>query len=199
MGPSFKLPSPLKLKEEGGSDLLGSRNVVILTKNFTPTKTQLKLLEKGLTFIPVMGTIKDQKMQLQLDIQNYHRKLKLASYFKSSRKQPLPFTPASFWTPSDTLIPRQFHKLISKDVKDFNRHFKFQQERMNMSPNEIINLKQLINNKNIVIKPADKGSAVVIMGRDQYITEVNRQLNNTVMKNWTNPYFWRRYQWYTGS
>lgn len=32
--------------------------------------------------------------------------------------------------------------------------------------------------KNIVIKPADKGSAVVILGREQYVFEVARQLND---------------------
>uniref|UniRef100_A0AAR2JWK9 Uncharacterized protein n=1 Tax=Pygocentrus nattereri TaxID=42514 RepID=A0AAR2JWK9_PYGNA len=33
-------------------------------------------------------------------------------------------------------------------------------------------------NKCIVIKPADKGSITVIMDRNQYVKEANRQLNN---------------------
>ena len=39
-------------------------------------------------------------------------------------------------------------------------------------------LKQLKNNSHIIIKPADKGSAVVIMDREQYKWEAQRQLNN---------------------
>lgn len=33
-------------------------------------------------------------------------------------------------------------------------------------------------NENIIIKRADKGGAVVVWGRDQYITEAMRQLDN---------------------
>ena len=39
-------------------------------------------------------------------------------------------------------------------------------------------LKTLRARKDIIIKPADKGSAVVVMGRQQYIDEAMRQLNN---------------------
>lgn len=32
---------------------------------------------------------------------------------------------------------------------------------------------------NIILKPADKGSKIVILDRQQYLTEANRQLPNT--------------------
>ena len=51
---------------------------------------------------------------------------------------------------------------------------------MNISQGEIEALKDLKNNKHIVIKPADKGSAVVILSREQYIFEGQRQLNDAV-------------------
>ena len=38
-------------------------------------------------------------------------------------------------------------------------------------------LKELKQNADIVIKPADKGSAIVIMDRDDYVLEAERQLN----------------------
>ena len=40
-------------------------------------------------------------------------------------------------------------------------------------------LKELKNNHDIIIKPADKGSAVVLMNRDDYIKEGHRQLSDT--------------------
>uniref|UniRef100_A0AAY4A928 Reverse transcriptase n=1 Tax=Denticeps clupeoides TaxID=299321 RepID=A0AAY4A928_9TELE len=40
-------------------------------------------------------------------------------------------------------------------------------------------LQELKRNKEIVIKPADKGSVVVIMDREQYVWEANRQLSKT--------------------
>ena len=49
----------------------------------------------------------------------------------------------------------------------------------NLSPEELEALKQLRNDNTIVIKKADKGSTVVIMNRDDYIAEVERQLNDT--------------------
>ena len=39
-------------------------------------------------------------------------------------------------------------------------------------------MKELTNNKNIIIKPADKGSAVVIMNRIDYLKEGFRQLSD---------------------
>ena len=40
-------------------------------------------------------------------------------------------------------------------------------------------LKELRNVKEITIKPADKGGAVVVLNTTDYVTECNRQLNNT--------------------
>lgn len=39
-------------------------------------------------------------------------------------------------------------------------------------------LRELKVNQNIVIKPADKGSKIVIMDKQQYRLEVQRQLGN---------------------
>ena len=49
----------------------------------------------------------------------------------------------------------------------------------NLSPEELEALKQLRNDNTIIIKKADKGSTVVLMNRDDYIAEVERQLNDT--------------------
>ena len=55
-----------------------------------------------------------------------------------------------------------------------------QPEKPNLNRQEMSALKQLQNNKNIIIKKSDKGSAVVIMNKQNYITEGMRQLNNPV-------------------
>ncbi len=39
-------------------------------------------------------------------------------------------------------------------------------------------LKTLMSDSSIIIKPADKGNAIIIMNRNQYLKEVLRQLNN---------------------
>ena len=48
----------------------------------------------------------------------------------------------------------------------------------NLSPEELEALKQLRNDNTIIIKKADKGSTVVLMNRDDYIAEVERQRND---------------------
>ncbi len=52
-------------------------------------------------------------------------------------------------------------------------------KRCNLSEAEKIAIKELQNNPNIVIKPADKGSAVVVMSIADYVQEAQRQLSDT--------------------
>lgn len=153
--------------------------MVILSKGFKPTEAQWNLLNRGLTFIPTIDIYKNQKQLMELDLQNYHRRLKLAAYFKNKSKQkPPPFTPKSAWIPPFNKIPAEISKLIEKDKKDFKQHYRIFKERHNLAMTEVKALRELMHNKSIIIKQADKGSAVVILDRDQYVQEACRQLND---------------------
>ena len=69
-------------------------------------------------------------------------------------------------------------KKVREDVdKELKRHQT--RPRDNISPAERKALNQLKHRDDIVIKPADKGSAVVILSKDDYIQEGERQLSNT--------------------
>lgn len=152
---------------------------MVLANNFNLTGSQADLLTRGLTFIPTLGVNRRQKVQTLLDIQNYHRRLKLAAYFQWGRNRDPPrFTPTSYWVPPLHKLPPEIIFLLKQDLKQFNTHFKSQQEKPNLSQAEQQALKELATNKHIVIKPADKGSAVVILDREQYIFEANRQLED---------------------
>lgn len=77
---------------------------MILAENFEPNKEQLELLNRGLTFIPTIKLEKHQKEQTQLDLQNYHRRVKLAIYYQEDDNSSLdinitPFTQKSQWIP----------------------------------------------------------------------------------------------------
>lgn len=52
-------------------------------------------------------------------------------------------------------------------------------EKNNLSSEECKALRELRSNKNIIIKPADKGGATVIMNKESYIKEAYRQLKNS--------------------
>ena len=157
-----------------------SQNVVVLAEGLVLSDSQRSLLNRGLTFVPTLDLCKDQKTQLQLDLQHYHRRVKLAAYFGDlDRQDPPPFTTHSNWVPPSDQLPPEVPALIKKDQKDFHKYYKTYREKPNLSEEEEKALKELVRNKQIVIKPADKGSAIVILSRAQYIMEANRQLNDT--------------------
>ena len=54
----------------------------------------------------------------------------------------------------------------------------------NITKDEQQALTSLRKNKNLVIKPADKGSAIVVMNRSDYLEEGFRQLSNTQSMNY---------------
>jgi len=152
---------------------------MVLAKNTQLTIPQLTLLNRGLNFIPTRGSNKNIKQQTRLDLQNYHRRIKIMDYYKdkgSSIKQP--FTPASNWTPPDVNLPPNLKQLIQLDLTYFENSFQIPRIKPNLSPEENIALTELKRNKNIIIKPADKGSVVVVMDTEQYLWEGYKQLRN---------------------
>lgn len=183
MGDLFKLEGPLSRIQKGvdGPRSFARENVLVLAKGFSLSESQKELLNRGLTFVPTLDIDKNQKAQLKLDLQNYHRRIKLAMYFKGAEQQEIPrFREASNWMPPPEKLPPEVHLLVEKDNIIFNEHYKPCKEKFNLSREEVKALRELMHNKHIVIKPADKGSMVVILSREQYIQEVERQLNDTV-------------------
>lgn len=100
-------------------------------------------------------------------------------FFKQNSKRSLqPFTPVSDWTPANSNLHPKVPKLIEKDLHYVDHRFRQERAHPNLNEEEMLTLKELVNNRSIVIKPADKGSSVIIMDRDQYIWEASRQLND---------------------
>lgn len=117
--------------------------------------------------------------QSRLDLQNYHRRIKLWAYYgddETTQKQP--FTPRSNWSPPDPQLPTYIKDLIQLDLAYFENSFHIRGTKSNLTSGENRALKELINNPEIVIKPADKGSVVVVMDRDQYLWEGYKQLED---------------------
>lgn len=182
-----KLASPVRhlvLGEVSTVDSLLTQNVVLLAKKFKLTRPQFDLLNRGLTFIPTLEKLKNHHSQLQLDLQEYHRKIKLADFFKNSPVgERRPFMEPSLWSPSLLEIDPVINNLIKKDTKMFKNYYNSSLDIhniKNLNKEEINALQELKKAKHIVIKPADKGSAVVIMDREQYILEAQRQLDNSM-------------------
>lgn len=99
--------------------------MIVLAPNFTLTEAQHTLLTKGLFFIPTLDLVKDQKINLRIDMQEYHRKIKLAAHFrdKIGKKDKLPFTGSSTWTPSLELLPQEVGQLVREDTRSFKKYY----------------------------------------------------------------------------
>lgn len=157
----------------------GQKNIINLTENFHLTQTQRKLLEKGLTFIPTINLHKGKKEKTTYDIQTFHRRVALATFFeKRGGTEQVPFTHKSNWTPKQIQLPPIIRKFFRANSYALKTHDWTCLDRPNVNKNDLKALNRLKNNRNIVIKPADKGSAIVIMDRKHYVWEATRQLNN---------------------
>ena len=87
------------------------------------------------------------------------------------------FSPKSHWQP-----PRQGHDIetfVSSVKSDIASHRPPKPRHDNLTKEERNALYSLQRRSDIVIKPADKGSAVVVMERQHYVSEVERQLNDS--------------------
>ena len=124
-------------------------------------------------------------------VTQFNRKLKLHAFFsnRSINYQKSEFCGKSTWTPPDTVINKSMLNCIENISKDM-KQLKQQPEKQNLSEKEQIAIKALRTNSDIVIKKSDKGSAVVIMDKTNYIKEGLRQLSNsTHYKQISNPIY----------
>lgn len=172
-----------------------------------PNET-LNILEKGLTFIPTrkvlpVKTIIETKENLirRLKLNSYFLNKQDDRGNAFSKK----FVEKSNFTPPADRLDRAVLDLVSKinaetdkflhkhkrhimgaergsaekslptDQEKFIKLF----EKPNISKTEQETINSLRTNNELIIKPADKGGATVVMSRLSYIREARRQLNNT--------------------
>lgn len=171
---SFKL----KLHKLNASQT--NKSIINLSKTFTLTPAQESLLNKGLTFTPSTTPIPQATKQTKLDIQKFHRAIKLADIFHEENDSSTfnPFRPTSIWEPPTHNLDPFILELIEQD-KQLLKDLHSEPETPNLTKEERKALKELKQNDSIIIKPADKGSAIVIMDKKDYIQEGMRQLSDT--------------------
>ena len=88
--------------------------------------------------------------------------------------------PSSGWTPpsgQDTFLESYRSTIIHNTLKEIQKN-KNKKYKRNLKKEEWAAINTLRNNRNIVIKPADKGGNIVIMDKEDYIQEGLRQLSN---------------------
>ena len=146
-----------------------SRNVVNLSKRKL-SKSEILLLSKVLKFIPTSNTI--DKAKLKIELEAFGRMLRLKWLFRNDEKE---FNPDKF-KPKSTFNPRNKDAAIEiylSSLEEKLMSIEISKDKYNsLTREERRALFDLKNDKTIVIKGADKGSAVVVWDRDDYIQEV---------------------------
>ncbi len=179
-----------------------ANKLVINLSSIELTKAQVSVLSKGLSFCPTPG--EPDLGVLKEDMERFHRDLRRKA-FCNAKGQPKPqdnsclddssdegsiegsdietpafkhykFKPKSRWNPPGPKVLEDFVFLNQQKLK----HSKvFAPANKNLSKEEQNAIKELQDNRHIVIKPADKGGAVVVMNLNDYLAEGHSQLSDT--------------------
>lgn len=187
---THKLQTLSKSKKVPSTESATTR-VVTIPEDMVFQPNQKALLSKGLGFVPNKNAPHVSKVDSDMD--SFYRRVKLHAHFNDPEKAFVDHNQpeddfaniqrkTSTWTPADGEFRAvdTFIKACTSDLKHRNRQ-KMYHNSCNLSPGELTALRELREDCNIVIRPADKGGAVVAWRRDLYDTEVLRQLNNNTV------------------
>lgn len=157
---------------------------------YEASEADLSLLERGLSFVPSRKTLPISNILDTRD--NVIRRLKLKCFFENNKLtnrniKDRRFIEKSTWVPPNHKLKAKTLVLVDDIVRktgDILNEYKVDNDcvklyaKNNLSREELMSIRKLKENKDIVIKPADKGGATVILDRDAYLKEAYRQLND---------------------
>lgn len=163
--------------------------VNISNRQLTPMESQV--LNKGLGYVPIYSS---NKLELDVQLQKFFRLLRLRAFFEDLESPPtigptmgLPLgvdlsscRKQSKWQPPTTFhTVEAFIKLVERDVSRIKWHLPHTYGRQNnFTRSEREALQNLEADTSIIIKPADKGGATVILDRSQYQNMVHQLLSD---------------------
>jgi hypothetical protein len=193
-------PAPsIDKQKEDAIDIFKRRSRVINNNSHTVvnlsshqlTEHETSLLSRGLNFCPVPGPINETKLSEELD--NFARSLRIKEHFGSKEVEggdevssysdsedtcDYRFVKKSKWVPKPNKNVT-LESFIDNVKSDILRTAKVNTDTFdNLTPGERTVLQNLRSNEDIIIKPADKGSSVVVMDKSAYIREVECQLSD---------------------
>ncbi len=171
---------------------------IINLSSYTLSNDEISLLSKNLKYCPTppqtdLGCLK-------ADIDKFFRSASLFLHFLDDKNKdnytdsfesnppgdtitpdrPAPYQhhdlkPKSGWTPPAPGLLEHVHQLVLRDIFNFTGQISVSR---NLTKGEYKAISSLKNNHKIIIKPADKGSNVVIMNKTDYTQEGLRQLSD---------------------
>ena len=160
---------------------------IVNSSNHTLQDAEISVLSKGLGFCPTPGA--PDIGDIIQDLDSFKRKTRIQLFFTDANQGPRtesiysggPFEHRSFKLKSifNPVGPFQLESMFHSIEQDLHRQKYRQPKQKHLTREEYRAIKSLKNNTDIIIKPADKGSAIVILDKGSYIKEGQRQLNDT--------------------
>ena len=179
------------LNSNNNSNQTNLDNLVVNLSDYTLTQTEKIILAKGMKFCPTPG--EPNFGELREDLNKFHMRIRRKLFFDNiaeededlARSRPSqdpngPFSDTRFKEPSKWKPPpvTALELFFRQNEVDLLRHKVPSSKFHNLTRDENLALKSLSQNKAIVIKPADKGGAVVVLNTTDYIKEGLRQLSD---------------------
>ena len=143
----------------------------------TLSSLEIKVLEGGLRF---SATPSVNEVDFRRDSSDFSRKMRCKSLFRNERQENVSET-SEFKSKSTCNAPKEAPALelfSSQTEKDILSILSGKATNYNLSKEEYRTMRSLQNGRSVVIKPADKGSAVVVWDRNDYLKEAERQLSD---------------------
>ena len=137
------------------------------------------LLSRGLKFIP-NPKVKNVKLELLNDFDELARKMKCRYLFHGESEQIHPFYLKTGYNPDFTCHTLEnFISLTKLELSQLPVR-KFYD---NISKLERKSIRNLLNNKNLIVKKSDKNGNIAVLDKEKYLTEGFRQLNSPHYEN----------------
>ena len=160
------------------------------------TEGKITLLSRGLKFIPDRHKV--DKLKLMADLAEWERRMRLKEFFytegtepqtKQDEKDPLEkfkVPKKSSFTPSKGLDMRldMYVEMVKTDIINSMKKLR----KLNISPGENDaflsllhnnDILSLLHNDDIVIRPADKGSGIVVLDKVKYVESLQKEMEES--------------------
>ena len=155
-----------------------SDHVFNLTKKELSAK-EISVLEKGLGFVPNPSNINEA--DLRRDLREFSRKMRCKWHFRNEVPQSNEEI-SQFKVKSQRNPPKSHPALeafLKKTEKDIFSLIPEREKDYNLTRDEYLAMRSLENDRNVIIKPADQGSSIVVWDRLDYLAEAEKQLSDS--------------------
>ena len=139
------------------------------------TNDEISLLSKGLKFVPTPRGL--NKALIKEELEAYGRKLRLMWHFRNDERE-LSYDPFKKKPKFDLKRKDAAIELYLSCLEEEISLLDYKVGYSNLTKEERDAIYSLKNDSSIIIKEADKGSAVVVWDRDDYHREAKNQLND---------------------